>query len=163
MVAGPPRKRHRVVSAAWPSVINRGDKLSRVWEEKRAGVDPRAAGLCALPHAVCTGPCSPASAARQVLQHICSSSISAKSHTVTHALAHIYWKSAKSHTLTHALAHIAKSLILENRFSVRDRIFTNSVIFENRFSVRSSDKQPCTSDKHTCTSDKQPCTSDKQP
>ena len=40
---GPPGKRHHVVSAASPSVINRGDKLIRVWEEKRRGVDPRAA------------------------------------------------------------------------------------------------------------------------
>ena len=38
--------------------INRGDGLSRVWEEKRRGVDPRAARSKAFPHervARCTG------------------------------------------------------------------------------------------------------------
>ena len=68
----PRGKRHRVrvvvVSAVSRAVTNRGDKLSRAWEEKRGEVDPRAATDNALPHDVCTGPCSPVPAGSRVLQ-----------------------------------------------------------------------------------------------
>ena len=39
-----------VVSAAWPAVIVRWDRMNRTWEEKRGGVDARAAGAKAFPH-----------------------------------------------------------------------------------------------------------------
>ena len=71
---GPPGKHHRVVdvvdvdvSAASPAGIHRGDRLSRVWEEKRRGVDPRAARSKAFPHervARCTGVTGPPSPPR---------------------------------------------------------------------------------------------------
>ena len=48
------------VSAASRAALARGDGLNGAWEEKLAGVDPRAALYTGAPPCyVCTGPCSP--------------------------------------------------------------------------------------------------------
>ena len=95
MVGGAPAQRHRVGSAASPSAINRGDRLSRVWEEKSWGVDPRAVRLWALPHQTA------ARCARVLVPPLLVPGRSLGENTLKSE-----GKSAKSHTLTRALAHI---------------------------------------------------------